>query len=249
MRLFFYIAYKGTRYHGWQIQPNALTIQEKIQQALNTLFKGTYEITGSGRTDTGVHATEQVFQTDLITGLSIEEIRAKLNGILPIDIAVHKILPVTPEAHARFDALDRSYIYRIHWEKSPFDQNESLFVPIKPDFALMNEAAKLLIGQHDFQSFSKVKTEVNNFICTIHRAEWQFEEHKAVFEITANRFLRGMVRALVGTLLDIGHGKAHFDHINEIIEGKNRSLAGRSVSPDGLYLCKINYPESIFTTA
>jgi tRNA pseudouridine38-40 synthase len=249
MRLFFYIAYKGTRYHGWQIQPNALTIQEKIQQALNTLFKGTFEIVGSGRTDTGVHATEQVFQTDIITELSIESISAKLNGILPNDIAVHKIVPVTPEAHAGFDALDRSYIYQIHWEKSPFHPNESLFVPKKPDFELMNEAAKLLIGQHDFQSFSKVKTEVNNFICTIHRAEWHFEEHKAVFEITANRFLRGMVRALVGTLLDIGAGKVHFEHINEIIEGKNRSLAGRSVSPDGLYLCKINYPESIFTTA
>ena len=249
MRLFFYVAYKGTAYHGWQIQPNAITIQDKLQQALNIVFKGDFDIVGSGRTDTGVHAYEQVFHLDITENMALDEIKAKLNGILPNDIAIHHIRPVSPQAHARFDAVDRSYKYRIHFEKSPFQANESLFVPVRPNIERMNNAAEILLGQHDFRSFSKVKTEVNNFNCTIYRAQWHLEEDQATFEISANRFLRGMVRAIVGTLLDIGLEKKDFGDFKAIIEGKNRSLAGRSVSPDGLYLCKINYPESIFTTA
>ena len=249
MRYFLYIAYKGTHYHGWQSQPNAISVQSVITGALNTVLRSQFEIVGSGRTDAGVHARQQVAHFDYHENVDIKELKSKLNGVLPFDIAIKNIRPVVEEAHARFDALERSYEYYIHYHKSPFGSNESLLMPIKPDLDKMNEAAAYLLGEHDFQSFSKVKTEVNNFKCTITRAEWVASGDGAVFHITANRFLRGMVRALVGTLLDIGHAKQEPGDLLEILQARNRSSAGRAVSADGLYLCKINYPESIFSTA
>ena len=246
MRCFFYIAYKGTAYHGWQSQPDAITIQEVIKDALDKILRADHEIVGSGRTDAGVHAFEQVFHADINISFSLEELQFKLNGILPADIAVNAIKLVTEEAHARFDAIERSYEYHIHFKKTPFQVNESFFVPVSLDFKAMNEAATLFLGSQDFQSFSKVKTEVNNFICHIKQAEWIIDENTAVFHISANRFLRGMVRAIVGTLLDVGQSKLTFADVEEIINSKDRTRAGRAVSPDGLYLCRIVYPESIF---
>jgi tRNA pseudouridine38-40 synthase len=228
------------------MQPNALTVQEVVNTALDNVLRSKHEIVGSGRTDTGVHAREQVFHADIADNTALDNLQHKLNGILPPDIAVNEIRKVNNGVHARFDAVSRSYEYHIHHVKYPFSRNESYFMPSALDYGNMNKAARLLIGDHNFQSFSKVKTEVNNFNCEVTRAEWVSEKDRAVFYITANRFLRGMVRALVGTLLEIGQGKLPAADLQKIMDAKDRTVAGRAVSPDGLYLCRINYPESIF---
>ena len=248
LRYFFDISYKGTAYHGWQIQPNAKTVQEVINQALEILYAESVETIGSGRTDTGVHAKMQVFHADLPDKYETHELIHKLNGLLPDDIVVNQCQAVTSEAHARFSAERRGYEYHISFTRSPFGKDESSFLAKKPDPRLINEGCKLLIGEHDFTSFSKVKTDVNNFRCTIHRAEWNQTADSAVFIVSANRFLRGMVRAMVGTLLDLGFGKITIDEFRTIIEAENRSAAGQSVPPQGLYLCDVRYPEEIFIT-
>ena len=245
MRYFFDIAYKGTAYHGWQVQPNARTIQEVINQALGTLFGEVIETLGSGRTDTGVHAKMQVFHADLPEKYSAQDLVHKLNGILPNDIVVNEVYRVMPEAHARFSAISRGYEYHIRFVRSPFGENEHYFLPRIPDALLIQKGCEILQGDHDFTSFSKVKTDVNNFRCTVFRAEWQQRPDAAVFFISANRFLRGMIRALVGTLLDLGFGKISLAEFKAIIEAENRSAAGQSVPPQGLYLCDVRYPEEI----
>lgn len=246
MRIFVYIAYKGTDYHGWQVQENAVTVQKVITDALSVLLKDKHvSIVGSGRTDTGVHAKEQVFHTDVPDSTKMDKLKYQLNGILPESIVVDKIHKVHAEAHARFDAVSRSYEYHLLIDKSPFGKDENYYFPIPLDFEAMNVAASKLLGKHDFQSFSKVKTEVNNFVCTIDRAEWEILNGKAIFHITANRFLRGMVRAIVGTLLQVGEGKMPPQEMIKIIEKRNRADAGRAVPAQGLYLCKVEYPESI----
>ena len=245
MRYFFYIAYKGTNYHGWQIQPNANTIQGEVNKALATIFQDDLETIGSGRTDSGVHAKEQIFHCDLSLSFSEGELIHKMNGLLPNDIVVDKILKVKEEAHARFDAISRSYEYHIHFKRSAFGVGEHYFTSKIPDFELMKEACKLLIGRKDFTSFSKVKTEVNNFICDLTRAEWEFNVENATFYVTANRFLRGMVRALVGTLLNVGYGTITIEEFQNIISAKDRSQAGQSVPPQGLYLCDVRYPKEV----
>ena len=246
MRYFFYISYKGTNYHGWQIQPNANTVQAEVNKALATIFQTTIETLGSGRTDSGVHAKEQVFHGDIPKAILETTLCHNLNGLLPSDIVVNKVLEVKDDAHARFDAISRSYEYHIHFKKSPFEFNENYLVPKRPDFEKMNNAGKTLLGAQDFTSFSKVKTEVNNFYCDVKRAEWQFDDEKAIFYVTANRFLRGMVRALVGTLLNVGYGKSNLEDFSEIIHAKDRTLAGQSVPPQGLYLCDVRYPSKLF---
>ena len=246
MRYFIYISYKGTNYHGWQIQPNATTIQAAVNKTLATLYQTNIETVGSGRTDTGVHAKEQVFHCDIPDEKSVESLEHKMNGLLPTDIVVNEVLPVELDAHARFDATSRSYEYHIHFKKSPFGVNEYCFLTQKPNFDKMNEACNALLGEQDFTSFSKVKTEVNNFICNIQRAEWQFEDEKAIFYVTANRFLRGMVRTLVGTLLKVGNGKTNLKEFARIIEAKDRATAGQSVPAQGLYLCDVRYPSKVF---
>lgn len=246
MRIFVYIAYKGTHFHGWQIQENAVSLQKAITDALCLLLRdNTMSIVGSGRTDTGVHAKEQVFHTDVPDSTQLDKLKYQLNGILPESVVVGKIIQVHSEAHARFDATSRSYEYHLLTDKSPFGRDENYYYPIALNFEAMNKAASLLLGTHDFQSFSKVKTEVNNFICTIGRAEWQVLEGKAIFHISANRFLRGMVRAIVGTLLLVGEGKILSQEVTEIIDKRSRSEAGRAVPAQGLYLCRVEYPESI----
>ena len=246
MRYFIFISYKGTNYHGWQVQPNANTIQAEVNKALATIFQKDIETIGSGRTDSGVHAKEQVFHCDLDLVFPHDELIHKMNGLLPSDIVVNRILVVGNETHARFDAISRSYEYHIQFTLSPFGVGEHYFTHKKPDFELMNKACEILIGKHDFTSFSKVKTEVNNFFCDISRAEWQFSEEKATFFVTANRFLRGMVRALVGTLLNVGYGTISLEDFRNIISAKDRSQAGQSVPPQGLYLCDVRYPEEVF---
>jgi tRNA pseudouridine38-40 synthase len=246
LRYFFYLSYKGTNYHGWQVQPNANTVQAEINSALSTIMQAKIETVGSGRTDAGVHAKMQVFHTVFPEMKEVEAIPHKLNSLLPADIVINKMLAVKNDAHARFHAISRSYEYHIGFKKSPFMANESLFLPKKPDFALIKQACKTLLGEQDFTSFSKVKTEVNNFYCEITKAEWQFDEEKVVFYVTANRFLRGMVRALVGTLLDVGFGKVSLDDFARILQAKDRTAAGQSVSPQGLYLCDVRYPSEVF---
>ena len=246
MRYFFDISYKGTNYHGWQAQPNAITVQEVVNSALQTVYGKPTETTGSGRTDTGVHAKMQVFHADLPGKYNSQDLIHKLNGVLPDDIVVNNIRLVNPEAHARFSAEARGYEYHIRFKKTPFGKNEAFFLPKFPDTALINQGCKLILGEHDFTSFSKVKTDVNNFNCTIYRAAWNQTTETAVFEVSANRFLRGMVRALVGTLLNLGFGKITMEEFTQIIEAKNRSVAGQSVPPQGLYLCDVRYPDEIF---
>lgn len=246
MRYFFYIAYNGSNYHGWQIQPNANTVQAEINNALSTILQNSIETIGSGRTDSGVHAKEQIFHCDLDLQIPSDELIHKMNGLLPSSIVVEKILEVRADAHARFDAISRSYEYHIHFKRSPFGIGEYYSTHKRPDFDLMNQACDLLIGKHDFTSFSKVKTEVNNFYCDVSRAEWVFNEENAVFFVTANRFLRGMVRAIVGTLLSVGYGNTSLEEFKNIIIAKNRSQAGQSVPPQGLYLCDVRYPEEVF---
>jgi len=246
LRCFCYISYKGTNYHGWQIQRNANTVQAEINKALNTLLQTNIETVGSGRTDAGVHAKEQVFHCDIPGTAATTDLIHKLNSLLPGDIVVNKILPVQDKAHARFDASSRSYEYHIQFKRSAFMANEYHYLSNTPDFELISKACEYLIGEHDFTSFSKVKTEVNNFMCHIKKAEWQYADEKAVFYVTANRFLRGMIRALVGTLLDLGYGKTSMETFIKIIEARDRTAAGQSVPPQGLYLCDIRYPSNLF---
>lgn len=246
VRYFLDIHYKGTNYSGWQIQKNANTVQAELNTALSTLLKSPIETLGSGRTDAGVHARQQIahFDTDKIQ--ETEGFIYKLNSLLPKDIAVRDLERVKAEAHARVDATSRSYRYFIHSRKEPFMANSSYFFHQKLNLDLINEAIEILKNQKNFESFSKVHTKVNNFNCDIFDANWELLANGYVFFIRANRFLRGMVRALVGTLLDVGTKRTSIDQLKEIVKSKNRSKAGRSVSPDGLYLDSVKYPENIY---
>lgn len=246
MRYFFQISYKGTNYHGWQIQKNAISIQQVIQEKLSQITNENIEILGSGRTDAGVHASQQYFHADFTSKIDSDNIKYSLNATLPKDIVIHSINKVIPEAHARFDAISRSYRYVMIPLKDPFRLNEAYIYQRPIDLDKLNAASKIFIGKFNFKSFSKVKTQVNNFNCEIQDAFWQQEGACTVFHITANRFLRGMVRAIVGTLLMVNEGKLQVRAIREIMEAHDRSEAGRSVPPDGLYLSQIMYPIRIF---
>ncbi len=245
-RYFLDIAYNGTAYHGWQIQENAHTVQAELQKCLSTILRTEIEIMGSGRTDTGVHATHQVAHFDAVEEIETDQLVYKLNSFLPMDISVQSIRRVNDEAHTRFDAVQRSYQYFIHQAKSPFQEKLSYYYPKAVDMALMNQAAQKLLGEQNFESFSKVKTEVNTFICTINEARWEKQNDSLVFHVTANRFLRGMVRALVGTLLDVGLGKLTVTDFVNIIESRDRKQAGRAVPAHGLYLTRVVYPDSVY---
>lgn len=236
------LSYKGTNYHGWQIQPNANTVQEELEKAFSIILKHKIAIVGCGRTDTGVHAKN--YWAYINVENAVEDILAlanKINGFLPKDIAIQEIKAVAMDWHARFDATHRTYEYKVNIEKNPFLENASYYLPKTPNFELMNEAAKLLLGKQDFECFSKSKTEVNNFLCEISHAEWVKTEDGYSFFITANRFLRNMVRAIVGTLLEIGYGKKDIKDIERIIASKDRGEAGYSVPAHGLYLVEIGY--------
>lgn len=213
---------------------------------MTTLLKNPIETLGSGRTDAGVHAHQQIAHFDSDEISNHDDFIYKLNSLLPKDIAIRTLRGVKDNAHARFDATSRSYKYFIHNQKEPFVVNSSYFFHPDLDLDLINEAIEVLKGQKDFESFSKVHTEVNNFNCDIFEVRWELTANGYVFYVRANRFLRGMVRALVGTLLDIGQQRTSIDQLKEILKNKNRSEAGRSVPPDGLYLDSIQYPEDIY---
>lgn len=245
-RYFFEIAYLGTNYHGWQIQPNAITVQEVVNTHLSTILQTEINVVGSGRTDTGVHCKQQFFHADIETNLSIDDLCYKLNSILPYDVSISSIKLVGNEAHARFDATSRSYEYYINTKKNPFAKELSYYFSKPLNIQNMNDASALLCGDmRDYEAFSKVKTSVNNFMCEIRHAFWEHENNSLVFHITANRFLRGMVRAIVGTLLDVGEGRKSVKDVTDIIESKDRQQAGRAAPAHGLYLTEVVYPENI----
>lgn len=241
MRYFIKLAYNGTHYHGWQCQPNASSVQETLNKAVSVILNSEINLMGAGRTDTGVHATEMYAHFDFEKPFDLKSIVHKLNSYLPKDIVVYAVIPVPDEAHARFDATKRTYEYHINTFKDAFLQDGSWYFHKKLDLDSMNEASKLLFNHTDFQCFSKVNTDVNTFDCTIFEAYWQQKDNQIVFTISANRFLRNMVRAIVGTLVNVGLHKISLDDFNEIIKSKNREKAGFSVPAHGLYLTKIEY--------
>lgn len=244
-RFFIEIAYDGSAYHGWQIQPNAISVQEKLNQALYTLLREDIETVGAGRTDTGVHAKQLYVHIDLKNALfshAPERAKQSLNALLPYDIAVKRIIEVSAESHARFDATSRSYEYHMHMHKNPFLINRSWQVRAFPDLDKMNEASRHLLGTMDFSCFSKSNTQVYTNICTITKAEWIRDGDAVVFNITADRFLRNMVRAIVGTLVQIGQQDVSPSYLKDVLSSKNRSMAGISVPAHGLYLTQVAYP-------
>jgi tRNA pseudouridine38-40 synthase len=248
-RYFFQIAYKGTHYFGWQRQPKQISVQEVLENELERVFREPIPIVGCGRTDAGVHAADYYFHCDLPSSFPLDKLLFKLNRMLPEDVVVYAIHPVKPEAHARFDALERTYHYKIHTFKHPFVKELSTYIPQKIDIGQMNHAAQLLLGKQDFTSFSKLHTDVKTNDCTVSQAQWiQVDQNQWQFEITANRFLRNMVRAIVGTLLDVGTHKIEPADLARIIAEKDRGKAGKSVPAQGLYLAKITYPFSTFVT-
>ena len=242
-RYFLKLAYKGTNFFGWQIQPNQPSIQETIEKVLTNLNSGeAIKITGCGRTDTGVHASEYYAHADIPFEMEPSKLKYKLNSMLPLDIVISDIIPVNQDAHARFDAVKRTYHYFIHNIKDPFIDDVSWFRNRELDLEKMNEACKLLLIHEDFECFSKVKTDVTNFKCNITNAAWVKSQKGYIFTITANRFLRNMVRAIVGTMIEIGEGKMEIEDFKKVWASKDRSQAGQSVPAHGLFLAKIEYP-------
>jgi tRNA pseudouridine38-40 synthase len=241
LRYFIELAYKGTNYHGWQYQPEANSVQETINKALSLLLKTSIDIVGAGRTDTGVHARQMFAHFDFDTEIDTPQLVHKLNSFLPKDIVIFNIFKVTNEAHARFDATKRTYEFHIHTLKDAFENDGSYQFQQPLDIDKMNEACSFLFKHTDFECFSKTHTDVRTFNCTIFEANWKQNGNKLVFTIAADRFLRNMVRAIVGTMLNIGTGKIPLTDFEKIIEGKDRSQAGFSVPAQGLYLTKIEY--------
>ena len=243
MRYFIECAYKGTNYSGWQIQINALTVQEVIERALSTLLKHKIDMTGSSRTDTGVHAMQQFAHFEMEEEImDCENLVYRINKLLSFDISVQKIFKVNDDYHSRFEAISRKYEYRISRKKNPFQKGLSYEFNGNLDIEQMNEASRILFKYIDYQCFSKIKTEVLTFNCMILEAQWKEEKNDLlVFHIKANRFLRGMVRAIVGTLLEVGTGKISVFDFEQIILSKDRKKAGWSVPAEGLFLMEVNY--------
>ena len=245
MRYFIELSYFGQAYHGWQRQPNAGSVQQTLEEALSTLLRTHTEIIGAGRTDAGVHAKQLFAHFDVEEAIDQEHLTYRLNAFLPDAISIKQIFKVRDDAHARFDATFRSYEYWVVQEKNPFFKDSAHFVREPLDVGLMNQASLVLKEYSDFECFSKSNTDVKTFLCRIDDAFWKVEDGKVVFYITADRFLRNMVRAIVGTLLEIGLKKKPVDWIREVIEGKSRSAAGVSVPAKGLYLTRVAYPETV----
>lgn len=241
-RYFFELAYNGKEFFGWQIQPNDISIQEVIEIQLSKIHSNTpIKVIGCGRTDTGVHAAHYILHVDLPVINDIEKFIFKLNRMLPKSIAIQQIYGVDKEKHARFHATARTYQYVINQEKDVFDFEQSWFVPAELDVVAMNKAATHLIGKQDFTSLSKLHTDVKTNICDVRKACWIKDGNRLIFEITADRFLRNMVRATVGTLVDVGLGKIQPSDIPSILEAKDRGAASTSVPAHGLFLWRIEY--------
>ena len=247
-RYFLHLAFDGTRYCGWQRQPNGITVQETLENNLSLLLKHPVSLTGCGRTDTGVHASEFYahFDTEKLSPSRQNCLLDSLNHILPPDIVIFRVLPVTDEAHARYSALRRTYRYYVSTRKDPFHTPYRWFRFHQPDVEKMNQAASLLLEIKDFTSFAKLHSNNTNNICDVSVAYWQQNGHELIFTITANRFLRNMVRAIVGTLWDVGRGRFSVEDFKRLIDKKDRSQAGASVPASGLFLEKVEYPPEIF---
>ena len=246
MRYFITFTYRGTDFHGSQTQPNGNTVQAEMEQAFATILRTPVALTFAGRTDAGVHADKMVAHFDVEKAVPAN-FAARLNNLLPDSIAIRDLQHVTDEAHARFDALERTYHYRITMRKDPFAYQTRTRVKEGLNFEAMNEAAQILLGKQDFASFCRVHTDVKTTICDVREAQWVVEnEYEAYFVITADRFLRNMVRAVVGTLFEIGRGKMTKAQLADIIAAKNRCKAGHSAPAEGLSLVEIKYPKNLF---
>ncbi len=247
MRYFIKLSYKGTNFHGWQYQPNAISIQEELEKVFSLLLKQEIKITGAGRTDAGVHAINYISHFDVNEEVAnVNKFIYKANSFLNEDIVIHDIFKVNEDVHARFSPISRIYEYRIHTEKNPFLKNTSYYVRIKLDLEKMNEAAKLLFDYEDFTSFSKLHTDTKTNNCKIMYAKWSRRDKQIIFTIKADRFLRNMVRAITGTLLEVGKGKMSINDFRKVIESKDRGMAGVSVPAHALFLKEIKYDKSIY---
>jgi len=245
-RYFIKFSYKGTAYHGSQIQPNAISIQEVLEDRLSRMTRQEVKIVAAGRTDAGVHASEMYAHIDFKNFEPDEKFRFRLNGFLPKDIAVQSFNKVKADAHARFDAVARSYEYHITQEKNVFGEHTKHYIKQTLDVDAMNEASKVLFEYNDFEAFSKLHSDVYTFNCTITHAEWEVVGESLVFKISADRFLRNMVRAIVGTLLKVGKGQLDPQGLRDVIESKSRGNAGESVPAKGLFLTEVSYPDTVF---
>ena len=245
LRYFVRFSYLGKAYHGWQKQPNAHTVQQCMEECFSTLLRTPVELVAAGRTDTGVHASEMYAHFDHDELHATKDLVKRLNSFLPEDIALYEIFDVPDDAHARFSAIERTYTYHITQVKDPFCLDTAYYSRQSYNVSLMNEAAKLLIGKKDFECFSKSNTDVKTFICDLRSAYWECKDNKMIFTISADRFLRNMVRAIVGTLLEVGTGKISLEDVNSIIKSKDRALAGVSVPAKGLSLVRVQYPKDI----
>lgn len=244
-RYFIEVSYKGTNYSGFQIQQNANSIQAEVQKALKIFFKKDFELTGSSRTDAGVHALQNFFHFDC-EGLNFEkDFQYNLNALLPRDIVIKKIFRVNDDAHCRFDAINREYKYFIYREKDPFLQDTAFYYPYTLDIEKLNKAAGQILQYEDFTSFSKQNTQVKNFLCKIERSEWYIEKNTIVYNVVANRFLRGMVKGLTGTMLRVGTGKISIKEFTGIIQKKDPSKADFSPPSHGLFLVGVNFGRGI----
>ena len=244
MRYFIDISYDGSNYHGWQIQPNADTVQHQINLAFSTILNEEINVLGAGRTDTGVHAKKMIAHFDTNQTIDFEKFKYRINGFLKKDISLNDIYKVKEDAHARFSAISRTYEYRVSRTKNPFSVNSYLLLR-DLDFQSMKKACKFLHGSHDYTSFAKLHSENYTNNCEVYIANWKEDENLLIFTIKANRFLRNMVRAIVGTLIEIGEGKISFSDIETILMSKDRAKAGYSVPANGLSLIDIEYPKEI----
>lgn len=242
-RYFVWFSYDGTRYHGWQVQPSGNSVQAELQRALSLQLRETIEVVGAGRTDAGVHARRMAAHFDTMQTLDCQQTAYRLNRILPRDIAVECVAPVPKDLHARFSAFARTYHYYIHTFKSPFLSRYSCEMHFSLDFQLMNEAARMLLNYDDFGAFCKSHADVKTTLCHVTNALWsETAPGEWMFEITANRFLRNMVRAVVGTLVEVGRGRLSLDEFRRVVEGKRRTDAGESMPAHALFLERIDYP-------
>lgn len=246
-RYFLELSYKGERYSGFQIQENANTIQSEIERAFHIFYKTQVELTGSSRTDAGVHAFQNFFHFDWQEEFNQKHIY-NLNAIIPDDIVIKSVQQVKPDAHCRFDALSREYRYQVYFEKNPFLEDRAWFFPYKLNSDVLNEAALIIKQQKDFTSFSKQNTQVKTFICDILNSNWQQEEEgMLVYSVASNRFLRGMVRALVSTMLQMARGNKSIDDLKGFFATSRQASADFSAPAKGLFLCKVNYPDALFS--
>lgn len=245
MRYFIELSYNGKAYHGWQVQPNAISVQEVLEKGLSTLLKEKISTMGAGRTDAGVHAIQLFAHFDTEVIFEEHMLQYKLNSFLPEAISIQNIFKVKADAHARFDAVSRQYLYRIALQKNPFNTEQAFLLKAKLDIDRIKEATKILFNYKDFQCFSKSNTDVKTYNCNIMKAQWEIFGNELQFTIKADRFLRNMVRAIVGTLINVGVGKLEVNDMHNIIKSKNRSEAGFSVPAHALYLTEVAYPKTI----